>query len=137
LEFRTVEHTADIGIEVKADSLPELFEAAARGMFSLITDLTLVSSVVTREVEIDSGDLEELMFKWLNELLFLLGTELLLFSRFDVRTLREDRLEAAVGGEGLDLAKHEVMAEMKAATYHDLEIRDDDDSWFARVIFDV
>jgi SHS2 domain-containing protein len=137
LEFRTVDHTADIGIEVEAASLTELFEAAARGMFSLITDLTLVSSVVTREVEINSGDLEELMFKWLNELLFLLSTELLLFSRFDVRMVREDRLEAIVGGEGLDLAKHEVTAEMKAATYHDLEVRDDDDSWFARVIFDV
>ncbi len=137
MEIRTVEHTADIGIEVQADSATELFEAAARGMFSIITDLDLVSSDVTREVRLESGDLEELMFKWLNELLYLLGAELLLFSKFEVHTVHEGRLEATVGGETLDLAKHEMTTEIKAATYHQLAVREDEGSWFARVIFDV
>ncbi len=137
---RTIEHTADIGIEVEADSLEELFEGVAAGMFSIIIDPARVSAEVERRVVLHAGDLGELMYEWLNELLYLLGADGLLLSSFEVERFQRDegfRLEATVGGERLDPERHGGLEEIKAATYHQMTIERRDGAWFARVIFDV
>lgn len=137
MEFRTIEHTADIGIEVKADSLEELFEGAALAMFSLIVDPDEVAPAHERRISLEAGDREELMFMWLNELLFILDSEEMLFSRFEVESLEGGRLEAVVTGEELDLTRHHPQEEIKAATYHEMEVARKNGRWVARVIFDV
>lgn len=134
---RVIEHTADIGIEVEADSLEELFEGAAEGMFSYIIDPSLVSEVERRHVEIDAADLEELMFSWLNELTYILGAEGLLLSRFDIERVATTRLEATVCGEPIDPGRHSDAEEVKAATYHQMVVAEREGTWLARIIFDV
>lgn len=94
MRFRTIEHTADIGIEVEADNLSELFEGVAAAMFSLMVDPDTVRQTVERELSLEAGDLEELLFMWLNELLFVLYADGLLFSGFKVKDIGEDRLVA-------------------------------------------
>jgi SHS2 domain-containing protein len=137
LKCRTIEHTADIGIEVEAGSLEELFAGAATGMYSLIVDPSTVLPGTPREVALEAGDLEELMFKWLNELLYLLGSEGLLLSRIRVNRIEELRIEASVEGEPADPGRHQTLEEIKAATYHDMRVEHREDGWFARIIFDV
>jgi SHS2 domain-containing protein len=137
LEFRIVEHTADTGIEVEAASLEDLFAGAATGMFSIMVDPDTVTAVVSREIGLEAGDLEGLMFTWLNELLYLLGAEELVLSRFEVKTVSGARIEATAWGETIDLGKHRMMGEIKAATYHQMTVEKRGQSWFARVIFDV
>jgi SHS2 domain-containing protein len=137
LEFRTVEHTADIGIEVEADSLEELFEGAAAGMFSIVVDPGTVEADISREITLEAADLGELMFTWLNELLFLLYTGALLPSRFEVKNVDGSGLEAMVSGETPDPGRHRMLEEIKAATYHQMTVSERGQGWFARVIFDV
>ena len=137
MRFRTIEHTADIGIEVEADNLSELFEGVAAAMFSLIVDPDTVRQTVERELSLESGDLEELLFMWLNELLFVLYADGLLFSGFKVKDIGEDRLVATAIGEKLDPQRHRLDEEIKAATYHEMMVERRDDGWKARVIFDV
>ena len=137
MRFRTIEHTADIGIEVEADNLSELFEGVAAAMFSLMVDPDTVRQTVERELSLESGDLEELLFMWLNELLFVLYAEGLLFSGFKVKDIGEDRLVATATGEKLDPQRHRLDEEIKAATYHEMMVERRDDGWKARVIFDV
>lgn len=137
MRFRTIEHTADIGIEVEADNLSELFEGVAAAMFSLIVDPDTVRQTVERELSLESGDLEELLFMWLNELLFVLYADGLLFSGFKVKDIGEDRLVATATGEKLDPQRHRLDEEIKAATYHEMMVERRDDGWKARVIFDV
>lgn len=137
MEFRTLEHTADVGVEVEADTLEELFTGAGRAMFSIMVDLETVSAVDVRSVSLSSTDLEELMFEWLNELNYLASAEDLLLSRFDVKRAGEKGLEAEVAGETIDPEKHFLMLEIKAATYHDMVVEKRDRGWYARVIFDV
>ena len=137
MRFRTIEHTADIGIEVEADNLSELFEGVAAAMFSLIVDPDTVRQTVERELSLEAGDLEELLFMWLNELLFVLYAEGLLFSGFKVKDIGEDRLVATATGEKLDPQRHRLDEEIKAATYHEMMVERRDDGWKARVIFDV
>jgi len=132
-----IEHTADIGIEVEADDLGELFSAAAGGMAALVVDPAGVKVTMHREVTLEANDSEELMFKWLNELLFMIDAEGVALSRFEVEDVTGTRLRAVVRGEPLDLDRHEVGEEIKAATYHGLVVERRGAGWFARVIFDV
>ncbi|HEY5527085.1 MAG TPA: archease [Candidatus Anoxymicrobiaceae bacterium] len=137
MRFRTIEHTADIGIEVEADSLAELFRGAAQAMFSIMVEPGGVEQSIDRTVRLEASDVEELMFRWLNELIFFVSGERLLLSGFDVLSMSDRALEAVVRGEPIDPAKHELELEIKAATYHELEVRGRDGCWFARAIFDV
>ena len=137
MRFKTIEHTADIGIEVEADTLGELFEGTAMAMLSLIVDPATVRDDVERELSLEAGDLEELLFIWLNELLFIMYADGLLFSKFEVKDVVDSRLVAAASGERLDRGRHRLDEEIKAATYHEMMVERLDEGWKARVIFDV
>jgi len=133
---RLFEHTADIGVEVTADSLSAVFEGAACAMVSLAVDPAGVRAVDERSIALEADDLGELMFLWLNELLFLMESERMLFSDFDVR-VEGSRLEAVLRGEPADPGRHSQRSEVKAATYHELSVGRAAGGWKARVIFDV
>lgn len=135
--YRTIEHTADIGVEVRAGTVSELFKGAAYAMLSLMVDVSGVCAGIKRGIELEAEDLDELMFVWLNELLFVMESERLVFSGFDV-SVTGLRLAAVIHGEPLEEGRHSFNSEIKAATYHGLSIeRTDDGGWKARVIFDV
>lgn len=137
MRFRTIEHTADIGIEVEADNLADLFAGAAEGMYSIIIAPGVVSPAVSRSITLEANDLEELMFEWLNELLYLLDAKELLLSMFEIARIERFHMEATVSGEKIDQGRHRLRGEIKAATYHQMTVERRDDSWFARIIFDV
>jgi SHS2 domain-containing protein len=137
LDYRTTEHTADVGIEVEAAGLEELFEGAALAMFSIMVDLKGVEQKVERRLLLRSADVEELMFKWLNELIFLCSAEALVFSGFDIQHVGERDIVALARGEPIDPEKHNLGLEIKAATYHELDVERCEGGWFARAIFDV
>lgn len=135
--FKQIEHTADLGIEVEADTLEELFEGAASAMAFMMADIEKVSGAEEREIFIYASDLNEMMFRWLNELLFLFETEQFLFRGFRVSRIEGERLEAEITGEKYDPERHEIFDEIKAATYHMMEVSRKNGKWFARVVFDV
>lgn len=137
MKCRTIEHTADIGIEVEAEDLPTLFAGAASCMFGLVVDTGTVRPEESVDVRLEGADLQELLFKWLNELIYILDARSLLLSRFAVERIGEDGLEATVLGERVDPGRHEIREEIKAATYHEMVVENRGDRWFARVILDV
>lgn len=85
IRFRTLDHTADIGIKAYGETLEKLFCNTALGMFSIITDLDKVKSSRNFYIQIKGEDEENLLIKWLNELLYLFDTEYCLFNRFDIK----------------------------------------------------
>jgi SHS2 domain-containing protein len=136
-DYELIDHTADLGILVRAPQLPELFPAAARALFDLTCDLSQVSPDTRLELSLEDTELDCLMVKWLNELIFLHETRRLLFSEFAVRISDGYRLDARLGGERLDLHRHTLFRGIKAATYHQLQILKQGEIWSARIIFDV
>jgi len=137
IPFEPLEHTADIGLRSYGKTLKEAFENAARGMFSLMTDVTKVEKKKTYEVQVRSEDAEGLLVEWLNELIFLFETELAVFNDFEVRRWDEKSyLKAFAYGEDIDLKRHEFEIQIKACTYHMLKISKSD-LWKCQVIFDV
>ncbi len=135
--YETFDHTADIGVRVFGRTYEEVFANAAYALFDFITDLDQVEERTTFSVQVEGADAEDLLVRWLNELLFLWESKGLMlkgvtFSRLDERSL------AALGrGEVFDPSRHVRNLEIKAVTYHQIQVRQMDGTWEARVIFDV
>jgi len=85
IEFHTLDHTADIGIKVYGNTIEDLFCNTAIAMFSLMADLDKVKPSKSFYVQIKGEDEENLIIKWLNELLYLFDTEYCLFNRFNIK----------------------------------------------------
>ncbi len=143
VSWEVLEHTADTGIVVRAKSLPALYERAAAAMFDALVDLATVEPRGdAEEVTVGAPDRETLLVAWLGELLSRAEAAGRVYGEFDVRELGpagEDwRLVARVRGEPLDPSRHRFRLEIKAVTYHLLEVRrEEPDGWLARVLFDI
>lgn len=134
-KFEAINHTADVGLDVYGKTVSKLFENAAEGMFSLITPLDKVKEKIVISVSISAHDREELLVTFLNELLYYYSAKKVLFKRFEIHKLGETSLDADVSGD--KIAGHEILHDIKAATYHDLKIEQTDGGCKTRIIFDV
>lgn len=135
--FETMEHTADIGIRAFGSTEAEVFQNAATGMFSLIAELDDVLETRDFAIEVDAEDRETLLVAWLNELLYLYDSNDMLMRRFELSELEETSLKGRAFGEPIDMGRHRLKTDIKAATYHMLKLKEDADGWRAEVIFDV
>jgi SHS2 domain-containing protein len=131
--FEEVEHTADLALKVHGHSLEEIFANAAYGLFSLMADLENLPPSFNRKVHLEAPDRESLLVDWLNELLYLHEVEEEIYTRFEIENLSSTALSATVWGAKMKASKLTV----KAATFHDLEIRQTEDGYLVTVVFDV
>ncbi len=136
-QFEVIDHTADIGIVAYGRDLPGLLANAARGMYSLMVDSKKIEARLSKTLELDEGDPEALLVEWLNTLLYELDTERLLFRDFAIVIKDGRKLTATCAGEKLDLKKHRLRREVKAATYHNLKIENKEGLYTASIIFDI
>ncbi len=138
LRYRSIDHTADLGLQVWGRTLPELYANAAEGMCALYFDLPAVEPREKRTVAVQGHDREEVLVAWLGELLYRIEVEHFLPCRFDIHALDATHLEAEVAGETFDPTRHRWRTGIKAATYHDLHITQNREGlWTATVIFDT
>lgn len=135
-KFEIIDHTADIGIIIYGNSLKQIFENAATGLSSILADINKIKPVSKKEVQISSSDRDSLLVDWLNELLYLFEAKFYIFSRFKIVEMDENRLKAICYGEKVT-KKHEIKREIKAATYHLLNLSKDKNGYKAQVIFDI
>jgi protein archease len=134
--FEILEHTADVGIEATGDSCEEAFAAAAEGLATIL-GAWFPGTGELREVIVEAPDREALLVGWLDELIYLHEAEDLVFGGFDVRTVGERELAAAVRAR-LAAGREVEGTGVKAATFHRLEVAQrPDGSWVARVYLDV
>ena len=142
-EMRTwehYEHTADIGVRGYGSTLEEAFEAVALALFDVMVDVRKVEPKECREVEVEEEDLEALLYSFLEELLVLHDVEGLVFGDVKVEIEKTEngyRLKARACGEPLS-EKHEPKEEVKAITYHEMEIKQlPDGRWMAQFVPDL
>lgn len=123
VKYEFIDHTADIGINAYGKSIAEVFENAAIGMFDIISDTKTISAVGEYRIELSANSVEDLLIKWLSNLLFLHETDSILFSRFKVNLdVQKCELSASIFGEIFDPKKHQYKTQIKAVTYHMLKI---------------
>lgn len=135
--FEIFDHTADVGIIIYGEDLKSLFENAGEAFFSIITDLENINPCIWRKIEIGKESLECLIVDWLTELLFLHEVEGLLFREFRIESIDDNGLKAEVGGEEFKEGFHVIKTQVKAITYHQIEVKKEDSFWKARIILDL
>lgn len=136
--FELFDHTADLGLRVKANSLEALFAEAGRGLLTmLVANPAAVQPVQTKTIELSAEEPSYLLFDWLTELLFAFESAKLLLAEFDIQ-IASGQLTATCRGEPMDPSRHEMDHEVKAITYHGLQVAQQaDGTWSAEVIVDI
>ncbi|MHC1564325.1 MAG: archease [Candidatus Hecatellaceae archaeon] len=139
--YRFLEHSSDVYVEAWGESLEEAFRQAAKAMFDTMTDIGLVEPKVEAEISAEGFDEQELLYSWLEALLVKYEVESLLFSEFKISPIRREgetlKLKALAYGEPLNLEKHPSKVEIKAVTYHMMEIEKEEEGFKVRVLFDI
>lgn len=135
--YEIFEHTADLGLRVRAASVGELFADAARGLFSvMVSNIDAVRTGEEIAFSIEADDLEQLLHDWLAELLYTFHARRLVLAEFDV-AVDGTSLAAAARGEPIDADRHDIEMEIKAITWHGLKVERCAGGWLAEVIVDV
>jgi SHS2 domain-containing protein len=132
--YEVIDHTADIAVRATGKDMNEAFENAAYALFDTMCDAASVKPVKTKKMEIESDDMEQLLVDWLSRLLFICDVDDMLFSEFEVR-ITGKTLKAVMKGEKLDADRHHLKTDIKAITYHMLEVNEASNT--VQVLFDV
>jgi|YNPMSStandDraft_1061717.scaffolds.fasta_scaffold08636_2 SHS2 domain-containing protein len=159
--YETFEHTADLGLRIRAGSLERLFEEAAEALLAvLVVNRDQVQPVRQKTLGLQASSVEDLLHDWLSELLVLFALEKLVGRRFEVHLGRENVqvagppeamaslmgqpifleqkvLNGTIWGDILDPTRHQIGTEIKAVTYHGLRVEQHADGWLAEVILDL
>ena len=122
-KFEYFEVTADIGFKAYGENLNEAFENAGLAIFNIISNTDDIAP--SREISFDvaSEDEVSLLYDYLEELLFYHEVEFMLFSEFHVEIDESLNLKATIKGEGIDWDKHERKTEIKAITFHEMDVK--------------
>jgi len=135
--YRLIEHTADMGIEARADSLPGVLRDMAKGLKALMFGDSRVFARLDTEVTVQAEDLTELLVCWLNEVVYWSERDNLVPAEFRIDLLSDKALRATVSGEPFDPVRHMVERQVKSVTYHRACLEEVAEGWYARVYVDL
>lgn len=121
-KFEYFDVTADIGFYAYGNNLNEAFENAGLAMFNIISNTDNINPNKSITFEISSEDNVSLLYDYLEELLFYHEIEFMLFSEFNVEINDDYSLKATIKGEEINWDKHERNCEIKAITFHQMEV---------------
>ena len=127
MTYRYLEHMTDAFIEVTGETLQEAFESAGIAVVDTILDFKSVEEKTERKIEIIADELNSLLYSWLEEIIVLTITEGFAARRFTIQITKNSKyfLKARIYGEGIDFEKHHFKLEIKAPTYHLMEIKEE------------
>ena len=134
MRYQLLEHTADAMVRCTGKDLEECFGNAAYAMFDQMIDASTIDDTLEYTIEAEGKDDASLLYAFLSELLFVFDCERLVFDSFDV-SISDDKVRCIAKGEPLDLKKHRPRAEVKAVTYHMMDV--DRDGPSVTVVFDL
>lgn len=133
--YRYIDHTADLGIEVWARNIEELFAHTGQAIFETQIEGD-VRADLERHITLQAESVEELFVDWCRELLYNFSVEGFIPAAYEI-CISDHALDAHLRGDRFDPQRHRVRLEIKNPTYHGLVIEEKDDVTRARIIFDV
>jgi SHS2 domain-containing protein len=139
--FKEIEHTADVGLEVRGNTVDHLFANAAFGLYHLLFEGKDFKKVQTKTIQLQAENLSDLMVTWLGELNYILTVEHFVMAAFDTLVIDHDHtpvfLKASLAGQAEIDIKQYLRIEIKAITYHQLDIRETNCGYETRIFFDI
>jgi len=137
MRYKLIDHTADFGIHVLGSDSIELFTNAAHALFDLITEIDTLKGLDKKTIRVTGEDRPDLMVNWLRELLYLWNGKEKLVKTVHILSLTEYALSANVMTDSYDPDHHIIKTEIKAVTYHQIQVSSGPSGWEAKIIFDV
>lgn len=137
MKYKLIDHTADLGIRVFAESAAALFENAALALFDQMTDTSVLTGDHHVRIQVRGSDRADLMVNWLRELLYLWNGKNRLVKTVRISALSETGLTARVSCDTFSAKRHAIRLEIKAVTYHQIRVAESASGWEATIIFDV
>ena len=124
MSYKLLDHATDAIIQVTAKDLDEAFSVAGQAVADITLDSKLVGSTEEKRIAVSADDLRYLLFNWLEAVIYLLITEGFAISKISAKVTKNKdyNIEATAVGEPIDLKKHGFKVEIKAPTFHEMEI---------------
>lgn len=135
--YRLIDHTADFGLEIRGRDAAALFEEAAKALFDLLAAPVNVKGDSSHSIHVTGDDWPDLMINWLRELLYMFNGDGRILCDVSILSIGKKSLKANITSETYAPQHHEIRNEIKAVTYHQIDVGPHDKGWRARVIFDV
>lgn len=138
--FEFFDVTADIGFEAYGNTLEESFENSALAMFNVISNTEKIAKKEELKIYITSEDEISLLYDFLEELLFLHEVKFMLFSEFKLKIYKKENeytLEGIIKGEDINWEVHERGCEVKAVTFHQMNVLQENEIYKTKVILDL
>jgi SHS2 domain-containing protein len=136
-DYSVIDHTADLGITVRGTDMKGLFEEAARSITHLMVRADPVKGTATVKLSVTGCDSADLMVRWLGEILYLLKGDNKVVIHMGIDFISSSRLDATLQTVTFDPITDEILHDIKAVTYHQIEVAEKPDHWEARIIFDL
>ena len=136
-KYHLIDHTADFGIHVYGSDSKELFANAAWALFDTITEIDQLAGLDSCHIEVSGDDWSDLMVNWLREVLYLWNGKELLVKKVRILSLSETELAATAELDPFNPDRHVIKTEIKAVTYHQIQVNSSPSGWEAMIIFDI
>ena len=135
--FILLEHTADLGIMVTGSDLRDLFENAAHSMMQIMIEGRPAGKTGSLQLSVSGEDHEDLMVRWLGEILYLFQGEGTLVTCTEINSITQTHIHATLQAVPYNPEQHEILTEIKAVTYHRIQVVPENGRWKATIIFDL
>lgn len=135
--YTILDHTADLGIMVQGSNIQDLFKRAALAMMQIMVNSRAAEKLNSIRLSLESEDPAELMVHWLGEILYLFHGEKEVVVQIEIDSISPLHLDATLATVPFNTDLHEVLCEIKAVTFHQIEVVEKDGHWEAKVIFDL
>ena len=137
MTYELIDHTADLGIRVRGHDPSRLFVNAALALFDIIAGGSPIERRAELTVSVIGQDWADLMVNWLREMLYLWNGKGGLVHSIKMLSIEEYKLTAMLHYDLYATRRHTVNMEIKAVTYHQVEVGPVRGGWRAHVIFDI
>jgi len=140
MSYEYLRHTADVKFKAEGNTIEEMFTESAAALFEIIRGNIKILEIAKKEIDISAKDKETLLHDFLEEFLFLLDSEEFLVSKIEVIKITKDennnfRLKSTLAG---DLQKnYSFTNDVKAITFNEMEIKEENGKFICTVVLDV
>ncbi len=112
--------TVDVAIESRGNTLEELFSASAMATFEVMANISGIQPEIKKTLRMENPEIDDLLFDWLAELIYLKDSEFMLFSKYNLKITKDMNynLEAEILGEEINQSRHDLRCDVKAITFH-------------------
>jgi SHS2 domain-containing protein len=137
VHYTTIDHTADLGIHVTGADVKQLFIHAGLALFDMIADASRPENTEERRVSVRGVDWPDLMVAWLRELLYLWAGKSLLVQAIHIEAIDPFIVSGRVGCTPFIPGRHKIRHDVKAVTYHHIDVIQTAVGWESTIILDV